>query len=58
MFIDLLNKLSESGRENPIKEPPYVEPVEPSIIPTEIPVINLPEKENFPIPETPPLKRQ
>ena len=58
MYIALLNKLSTSGRETPekIEEPPYLEPAEPNIIPTEVPVTPNPEKPVTPIPETPPIK--
>jgi hypothetical protein len=60
MFIELLNKLSDSGRETPEKteESPYIEPREPEIIPTEIPTQNPPQKQDNPIPETPPIKPQ
>ena len=54
------NEITAEGRENPerIQEPPYVEPVEPHVKPMEVPVVHPPEKQNAPIPETPPLKPQ
>ena len=60
MFIDLLNKLNDAGRETPekIEEPPYIEPKEPEIIPPEVPIETPSEKPETPIPETPPLKQE